>query len=270
MWDEGLTSAPSVRYEGKKGPRVPGADYNVTITGRSAQRPHATSQSQEERANCLARKAAYRASLRSRLKNAQRSRMKTQAAAIASASRTSETHHQRLLRNVRNAAATAKSKAIETLGRRRARQSRDAAATVCSRAAETPLRWCVRNARNTTITASRGKLKHLTAGALVNTGTLLQQLSSGSPRQSCNSQCPQRCQKLQGPKDKGKQTFKGCYKHGRCALISNSPSSPHTPRRRHSAPCGRSWYYLSHHLFWSFLAFNYDPGINVGSMTRVC
>ncbi|CAE1145220.1 unnamed protein product [Acanthosepion pharaonis] len=109
-----------------------------------------SSQSQEGRVTCWAGRAAYRASLRSRLKNAERSRMNAQAAATAFASRASETHH---LCNERNAAATAKSRAIETLDRRRVRQSRDAVATASARAAERPLRRFVRNSTNAATTA---------------------------------------------------------------------------------------------------------------------
>ncbi|CAE1151043.1 unnamed protein product [Acanthosepion pharaonis] len=73
------------------------------------------SQSQGGSATCLAGKATYRASLRSRLKNAHR--------------------------------------AIETLDRRRARQSRDAAATARSRESETVLQQATYNARNATATS---------------------------------------------------------------------------------------------------------------------
>ncbi|CAE1251309.1 unnamed protein product [Acanthosepion pharaonis] len=129
------------------------------------------SQSQEERATCLARKAAYSTSLRSSLKNAQRSRMNAQPAATASAFRASKTHHQSLLHNTRNAAAAVKSRAVETLDCRRARQSRDAAATASARAAETP----PVDLRMLSALPGRGQLKHSTAGAHVNPLTLLQQ-----------------------------------------------------------------------------------------------
>lgn len=102
----------------------------------------------------MAGKAAYRASLRSRFKNTQRSIMNAQAAATTSAFPASETHHQRLLRNVRNAAATAKSRAIETLDHRRARQSRDAAATARSRESETELQRATRKSRNAAATSA--------------------------------------------------------------------------------------------------------------------
>ncbi|CAE1278622.1 unnamed protein product [Acanthosepion pharaonis] len=187
------------------------------------------SQSQEERAICLVGKAAYRASLQSSFKNAQRSRINAQAAATASASRASETHHQKLLRNVRNAAVTAKPRALGLLRHRSVEGSRDTcpyAAIATAGAAET----AEVSSKCYECCHHRGQLKHLTAGAPVNPGTLLQQgdrdrTAAGNPK------CPQRCsdfscQKLQGPIDKGKRTLKGCYKHSRFELISNTPKLP--------------------------------------------
>ncbi|CAE1309266.1 unnamed protein product [Acanthosepion pharaonis] len=164
----------------------------------------------------------------------QGSRINTQAASTASASRASETHHQRLVRNVRNAAATATSRAIETLDRRRAHQSRDAAATESARAAVTQLRRSCRNARNTATTAMS---KHLTAGAPVNPGTLLQQLGRGS----CSGQhaMPATLQRRLLPKTRANRLSRAAINIAAVALISNSPSSPHTPRRQHSTPCCR-------------------------------
>ncbi|CAE1246946.1 unnamed protein product [Acanthosepion pharaonis] len=207
------------------------------------------SQSQEERATCLAGKAAYRALLRSRLKNAQRSRMNAQAAVTASASRAYETHHRSLLRNVRNAVATAKSKAIETFDRRRARQSRDAAATATARAAETLLR-------------------------------------RGIPRQSCSEQpaMPATLQRLLLPETprthrQGQTDFQGLlqtwpmcayHKFPKLAAYASSGDIQSLAAARDITHPSSS--------FWSFLAFNYDFGINlttrddlnVGSMTCVC
>ncbi|CAE1262321.1 unnamed protein product [Acanthosepion pharaonis] len=92
------------------------------------------SQSQEERANCLAGKAAYRNAAATEKSRAierldrRRARQSRDAAATASA-RAAETPLRRSVRNATNAATTARSRTAETYDRRRTRQSRDAAAT---------------------------------------------------------------------------------------------------------------------------------------------
>ncbi|CAE1268681.1 unnamed protein product [Acanthosepion pharaonis] len=224
-------------------------------------------QSQEEDATCLARKAAERTSLRSRFKNEQRLSMNAQAAVTASASRASEIHHQRLLPNVRNAAATAKSRAIETLNRKPSRQSRDAAATSI-RAAETLLRRSVRNATNAATTArSRTaetfdrRLARQSRDAAATARS--RESETELQRATRNAVATSAARNSEGPHTRANRL-------SRAATNMAAVHLSQIPQARRIRLDGDIQRLAAARIitcpsssFWSFLAFNYDPGINL-------
>ncbi|CAE1157731.1 unnamed protein product [Acanthosepion pharaonis] len=244
----------------KSSSRVPGANYNATITGHSTQRPHAGLVVTRGACHLLGWESCPQGFVAIKAQECITVENERTGCRAASASRASEIHHQRLLRNVRNAAATAKSRAIEILDRRHTRQSRDTAATATARAAETLLLRSVRNARNAATNArSRAAeiFDHRRARQSRDAAATAKSRESETELQRATRSPAmlQRLLLLETPRaHRQRQTdIQGLLQTLRAVTC---PSSS----------------------FWFFLAFIYDPGINlitrddinIGSMTCVC
>ncbi|CAE1261431.1 unnamed protein product [Acanthosepion pharaonis] len=159
----------------------------------------------------------------------------------ADATATAKAAETSLRRSVRNATTTARSGAAETFDRTRVHQFRDAAATATAMAAETQLRNSVRNARNAATTA-RSKAAETFDRRRARQSRDAAATARSRQRCSGHPAMPATLQRLllletPGPTDKGRQTFKGCYKHGRYynlqaeTRIGILPTSGRVPRR---------------------------------------
>ncbi|CAE1251139.1 unnamed protein product [Acanthosepion pharaonis] len=255
-------------------------DYHRSINAPPSQ----VSQSQEERANCLAGKATYRASLRSRLKNAQRSRMSkgifaqpsTQGyrplcllTATAVCAKSAEvTPLRRSVHNDTNAATTARSRTVETFNRRRVRQSNDATATASARSAETLLRRTVRNARNAVTNArSRAAETFVRWRARQSSDAAATTRSMESETEQQQATCNSRNAAVTSDAGNSKGLKTRARRISTAATIIAAVRLFQILQARHLRLDGviqrRPLYYLPSSSFWFSLAFNYDPVINL-------
>ncbi|CAE1275384.1 unnamed protein product [Acanthosepion pharaonis] len=192
--------------------------------------------------------------------------MNEQAAPTASASRASETHHQRLLRNLRKSAATSEIKGNSDTFRRRARESSDAAATANTRAAETPLGSAVRNARNTVTTArskaaetfERRRAHQSSEAAAAARSRESETELQRATRNASNAAATSATRNFKGPQISKATTNMVAVRYtqtpqARCIRLDGDI---HRLAGASGVTCPRS-------SFWPFLAFNYDPSINL-------